>query len=428
MFKNLKNYIFPLLVALAAFSLAGAAAFFSVTGLSKLFGGAQEAVIIMASSLEFAKLIIASFLHRYWDVINWKLKTYLTTGTIIIMIITSAGIYGFLSSAYSETSNKLKNIDGQTLIVEQKKQIIIEDVKRLESSQKLKQDRIQSLISLRSQQEARVDSLYNRGKSSVAKRVEDQIVESNSEITKITIESDDISKKIQNISEEIGKLDIEILNLKNNDVAGEVGPLKYIASLTGRTMDSVVNFFILLLIFVFDPMAICLVIATNISLERAGLKSISNIVSVKKNKTDEEDISQDIATEEVKKEREKIEYKSNSEGEFVQQKPEDTIDKDEAVKILDKIKSEGIKGNKSHQIFLEALYLNGVLKIGDLLPSYSKFIEELNNRDVKHEEQDVLDFLTICNLLKITDMSGLDRRVAKEYNVAKGIFNILSSK
>ena len=425
MFKKLKNYIFPLLVALAALSLAGAAAFFSVSGLSKLFGGAKEAVVIMASSLEFAKLIIASFLHRYWDDINWKLKTYLTTGTIIIMIITSAGIYGFLSSAYSETSNKLQNIDGQILIVQQKKQIILEDVKRLESSQKLKQDRIQSLISLRSQQEARVDSLYNRGKSSVAKRVEDQISQSNSEITKTSIESDDIGKKIQNTSEEVGKLDIEILNLKNNDVAGEVGPLKYIAALTGKTMDSVVNFFILLLIFVFDPMAICLVIATNITLEKARLKGIISVVDVEKNKIDEEVAPKEVV-EEVK--REKIEYKSNSEGEFVQQKPEDAIDKDEAVKILDKIKSEGIKGNKSHQIFLEALYLNGVLKIGDLLPSYSKFIEELNNRGVKYEEQDVLDFLTICNLLQITDMSGRDRRVAKEYNIAKGILNILSSK
>ena len=70
MLERVKQYFFPFLVALSAFSLAGAAAFFSVTGLSKLFGGAQEAVIIMASSLEFSKLVTASFLHKYWKTLE----------------------------------------------------------------------------------------------------------------------------------------------------------------------------------------------------------------------------------------------------------------------------------------------------------------------------------------------------------------------
>jgi len=427
MFKSLKNYIFPILVAISALALAGAAAFFSVTGLSKLFGGAQGAVIIMASSLEFAKIITASFLHRYWKTIDWKLKTYLTIGTITIMVITSAGIYGFLSSAYAETSNKLQNIDGQISIVEQKKQVITEDIKRLESSQKLKQDRIQSLISLRSQQEARVDSLYNRKRTSVAKRVEDQIDQSNKEIEKTTKEADELSKNIETKSEEVGALGIEILNLKNNDVAAEVGPLKYIASLTGRSMDAVVNFFILLLIFVFDPMAICLIIATNITLEKAGLKSLGDVITLPKKK--EEEIETPIEeSKPIEEPKQKVEYKSNEHGEFVQQAPEETINKEETLQILEAIKSQGIEGNKLYLTFVEALYLNGGLKIGDLLPPFIKFTEELNSRGVVYEEKEVMDFLTICNLLKITDMSGPDRRVAKDYSVAKGIFNILSSK
>ena len=72
--------------------------------------------------------------------------------------------------------------------------------------------------------------------------------------------------------------------------------------------------------------------------------------------------------------------------------------------------------------------MNGSLKIDDTLPPYSQFIEELNSRGIQHEDQEVLDFLTICNLLKITDMNGSDRRVAKDYNVATGIFKVLSSK
>lgn len=459
MLGRIKEYFFPFLVALSAFSLAGAAAFFSVTGLSKLFGGAQEAVIIMASSLEFSKLVTASFLHRYWKVIDWKLKTYLTIGTMTIMLITSAGIYGFLSSAYSETSNKLDNIDGQISLVDQKKQIIQDDIARLESNQKLKQDRIQSLINLRTQQEARVDSLYNRGRANIAKRVEQQIDQSNSEITRITSETDVLSESIQKKNDEIAKLQTEILELKNNDIAGEVGPLKYIAKLTGYSMDSVVNFFILLLIFVFDPMAVCLVIATNITLERVGLKSLADIVPRKKEEevveekfeTEEEDIIEEpivveepiqepivvevdeqpimeveVSNEDI--EEDKKEYKSNEEGEFIEQNPSESISSEEAIQILNDIKTQGIQTNEKYQEFLDALYMHGDLKIGDILPPYSKFVEELNAKGIQYEEKEVLDFLTICNLLKVTDMNGSDRRIAKDYSIAKGIFKVLSSK
>jgi hypothetical protein len=488
MTKRIKEYFFPFLVALSAFSLAGAAAFFSVTGLSKLFGGAQGAVIIMASSLEFSKLVTASFLHKYWKTIDWKLKTYLTIGTITIMFITSAGIYGFLSSAYSETSNKLDNIDGQIALVEQKKKIVQDDITRLETNQKLKQDRVQSLITLRTQQEARVDSLYNRGKANIAKRVEEQINQSNSEITRVTTETDGLGQKIQVKNDEMAKFDTEILELKNNDIAGEVGPLKYIAKLTGSSMDSVVNFFILLLIFVFDPMAVCLVIATNITMERVGLKTLADIVPKKKEEEEitEEEEGEDLVVEDKKEEEaeeeveddldsnieflmphqdnveikpieveveqqptievevekeekvfeenieevveEKIEYKSNEQGEFVQQDKGESISSDEAIQILNDIKLQGIKTNEKYQVFLDSLYLNGSLKIDDTLPPYSKFIEELNTRGIHHEDQEVLDFLTICNLLKITDMNGSDRRVAKDYSVAQGIFKVLSSK
>lgn len=466
MLGRIKEYFFPFLVALSAFSLAGAAAFFSVTGLSKLFGGAQEAVIIMASSLEFSKLVTASFLHRYWKVIDWKLKTYLTIGTVTIMLITSAGIYGFLSSAYSETSNKLDNIDGQISLVDQKKKIIQDDIARLESNQKLKQDRIQSLISLRTQQEARVDSLYNRGRANIAKRVEQQIEQSNSEITRITSETDVLGESIQKKNDEIAKLQTEILELKNNDIAGEVGPLKYIAKITGYSMDSVVNFFILLLIFVFDPMAVCLVIATNIALERVGLKSLADIIPRKKEEEiveeETEDKKEEITEEPIvvedkeevvlesepepivvevdeqpvvevevsdeNIEEDKKEYKSNEEGEFVEQNPSDSISSEEAVQILNDIKTQGIQTNEKYQVFLEALYMDGALKVGDILPPYSKFVEELNVKGIQYEEKEVLDFLTICNLLKVTDMNGSDRRIAKDYNIAKGIFKVLSSK
>ena len=129
---------FTLLVGLAALAVAGCAAFFSVTGLSKLFGGAKMEVIIMASALEFAKLVTASFLHRYWKILKWQMKTYLTIGVITVMIITSAGIYGFLSNAYSTTSGKLQNVEAQIEMVKQKKDIINLDISRLQENKKMK--------------------------------------------------------------------------------------------------------------------------------------------------------------------------------------------------------------------------------------------------------------------------------------------------
>ena len=345
----------------------------------------------------------------------------------------------------------------------------------MESNQKIKQDRVQSLITLRSQQESRVDSLYNKGRANIAKRVEEQINQSNSEVTRVIAETDDLGQKIQTKNDEIAKLDTEILGLKNNDVASEVGPLKYIAKLTGSSMDSVVNFFILLLVFVFDPMAVCLVLATNITLERAGIKNLADIVPRKKEEddvveeqsendkstdledgldsniefllpneySDEKEVDSDLEVieieeqpvlelaeeEEIEKvDEEKIEYKSNEEGEFIQQNPGDSISSAEAVQILNDIKLQGIQTNEKYQLFLESLYMNGALGVGDTLPHYSNFVEDLNSRGIEHEDKEVLDFLTICNLLKVTDMNGSDRRVAKEYVVAKGIFKVLSSE
>ena len=109
------------LLGLSALFIAAAAAYFSVTGLSKLFAGASLAVILMASSLEFGKLISASFLYVYWNRINKILRTYLLIGVCVLIIITSAGIYGFLTSAYQSTADKLSIIEKQTELFTLKK-------------------------------------------------------------------------------------------------------------------------------------------------------------------------------------------------------------------------------------------------------------------------------------------------------------------
>ena len=98
--------IFPYIVLVAALSLASSAAYYSVYGISKLFSAAAISVAIMAGTLEASKLIAATYLHRYWKKINFLFKLYLTSAVLILMIITSIGIYGFLTAAYQTTANE----------------------------------------------------------------------------------------------------------------------------------------------------------------------------------------------------------------------------------------------------------------------------------------------------------------------------------
>ena len=119
--KQIRVRIFPFTIALSALAVSASAAFYSVSGLSKLFAGAAFAVIIMAASLEVAKLVIASLLYQYRKNLPRLLKYYLSTACLVLILITSMGIYGFLSAAYQETASKAGNIDAQIALIETKR-------------------------------------------------------------------------------------------------------------------------------------------------------------------------------------------------------------------------------------------------------------------------------------------------------------------
>ena len=116
----MRERLFPLVIALSALAVSGSAAFYSVYGLSILFAGASFQVMIMAGSLEFAKLVIASLLYQYWDTINKALKVYLSIACFILIVITSGGIYGFLSGAYQSTATQSELLDKSLMILNQK--------------------------------------------------------------------------------------------------------------------------------------------------------------------------------------------------------------------------------------------------------------------------------------------------------------------
>ena len=147
MIKTIQRYTFPSIIALSALSVSASAAFYSVSGLSKLFAGATFEVIIMAGSLEVSKLVIASLLYQYWDTINKLLRTYLTVAAIILVLITSMGIYGFLSAAYQETYQKLTVQQNQIEFLENKSKFYEDDIERFDKELAQISDNISALSS-----------------------------------------------------------------------------------------------------------------------------------------------------------------------------------------------------------------------------------------------------------------------------------------
>lgn len=255
------KFKFSIFVGLAAALVAGCAAYYSVFGLSQLFAGASLAVIIMASSLEFSKVVAVSFLHRYWDKISRGLKIYLSIGVFILVCITSAGIYGFLSNAYQKTAHKLELSEGKSNLILSKKQLFEKNINDNNVIISNKSKRIQQLTDLRTNQETRLDAATTNGARS---RARTDISNANQEIQKLNGEVDVLNIKNVSLSDSVNYYSNTLIELKTSDnVTSEIGPLKYLSQLTGKPMDKVVNWFILLLIFVFDPLAVALVIATN---------------------------------------------------------------------------------------------------------------------------------------------------------------------
>ena len=417
----MKKSKFPYILGFAAFATAAVAAWFSVTGLGKLFAGAAVSVMIMAGVLEFSKLVVASYVYRYWKKINFLAKTYLIIALVILMTITSAGIYGYLSGAYSETSSKLQISNGEISLLDKKKEQFTGRIKNTEENINKKNTRITSLNNLRASQEVRLDSLYARKYYRQAKVVETQIKDADSEIKKHTKETDSLLNVVNGYNEEISKLDLDVTGKEADNLKGDTAPLQYIASLFSTNMDKVVNFFMFLLIFVCDPLAIMLVIATNkVLLESNSEEEKVTAPEVIKN------IEPEPIQEPVKKVEEVVSYVANDKGEFKPVKKEEPKI-DLALKIiLDDIRSQDIGHNASYLSFLDVLFKEGEVKVGDLMLIWDVFIEQLDKKGLKYTEKEVKDFLTICNLFKITDMSGPDKMIAKDYSISKDIISLLS--
>ena len=261
MLKNLQKILFPLIITISAIAVSASAAFYSISGLSKLFAGAAFAVIIMAASLEIAKLVIASLLYQYRKTLPKFLKWYLSLACFVLILITSMGIYGFLSAAYQETAAKSGNIDAQITLIEVKRdniqnQLVVYNEEKTSINNAVANLR-SGLSNNKIQYTDTSGNVVTTTSSSTRRALEKQLDQAISRQTVINDKVDILNEKLFNYETEI----VEVST--NSNIAGELGPLKYLSGLTGIPMDEIINYLLLTIIFVFDPLAIALVIAAN---------------------------------------------------------------------------------------------------------------------------------------------------------------------
>ena len=221
---------FYIWIGLSALLIAGSAAAFSVYGLAKLFSGAFLSVVVMAGSLELGKLVTASFLYRYWNVINYFQKVYMTIATLVLIFITSAGIFGYLSNAYQGATLEFEKQSTELLTIEER-------IEQLDEDKVFLKEELEQAIS-------ELPDNYITAKRNLREEYNPQITQINQELLEYKTRRAD--------------LEIELVS-----TGVDVGPAIYLARTFGTDIDTVVKFFIFILIFVFDPLAVMLVIAYN---------------------------------------------------------------------------------------------------------------------------------------------------------------------
>lgn len=287
MFKKVLNF--------SAFLLASCAAFFSVKGIALLFAASFWSVAIMAGSLEIAKLVCASYLYRYWDTINKLLRSYMLAATLLLMGITSLGIFGFLSDAfqknfsqYSLNVSKIQALKSQQTFISSQVDFNKGKLKDLIELQKTYQSSLDSAV----KQDVTVTKTSSGGlfSSGQTEKVTDnklldsrnKIVEgSQQNINSLFNQIQIVTSELQNLEQKASQTAQEIMVLEADNTKGEIGTFKFVAEAFGMKIENAVRLFIILIVIVFDPLAVALVIAYNSIIVRRE-EIIKKVVEVEK--------------------------------------------------------------------------------------------------------------------------------------------------
>ena len=275
--KLLLNSKFHWILGISALFIAMCAAFFSVYGISILFSGAFISTVIMASSLEIGKIVGVTFLYRYWEKTKRYLKTYLILAILTLMVITSLGVFGYLSMAYQKSSLEYATLQDKIKTTEQQKTYSQDKI----SAAKLS---IEALTKLRSIQQGQLTTLSTNDMlmrtplsfKSTFSSISDQIIDTDKNIK-------EENSKIQKTVDDISKIDDKVNQLKTGASSHkDIQTFKFVADAFGMSLDKVARWFILMIIFVFDPLAIGLILAYNVIVykkdDNVKILSESNVI------------------------------------------------------------------------------------------------------------------------------------------------------
>lgn len=415
---------------LTALTISAISGFFSVFGISKLFYGAGVIqVIIMASSLEFGKIVTVSFLKQNWRKISILIKFYLSFSTIILMIITSSGTYSFLANGYQKTANKFEIVEKRIEIIDNKENLIKQEIQRYEAQTNQKSEFIKT-------QQGFTNSIIDKTNSArVAQR---SINQNNQSINNANDEIKDLNSKINVLNDSIGSFENQKLELSSSDVAAEIGPLKYISNLTGQPMDKVVNWFILMLVVVFDPLAIALLIASQ-SIKNESEKEENKEVSKEENKEVSKEVLGNNLLERLKELENYFKNHSNKSEPIFSSEPPKVELKEKDIK--EEIQTKEIQTDSTQNNFekyyeaqisnmnryktkfeelLFILYDGGKVEAGENLLNFIDFKNKLDELfEQKFSNEEIKRFLAVCNYLKITSLNDGERKALVGFDGAK---------
>ncbi len=248
-----KIFSFPTLTLLVALTLSAIAAWYSVLGLTAIFAAAVIPIIIMGGSLEIAKVVTTVWLHKYWDRAGWKLKLYLIPAVVALAFLTSMGIFGFLSKAHSDQTLVSGDVGAKVELVDEQIKIAHENIAMNQKALEQMNSQVDQLLGR---------TTDDRGANRAVQVRRQQAAERNRLNNEIEAEQ----AKIARLNEEVAPIRAEIRKIE-----AEVGPIKYIAAMIygdnpdANLLERAVRWMIILIVLVFDPLALVLVLAAQSS-------------------------------------------------------------------------------------------------------------------------------------------------------------------
>jgi len=288
--------MFKYILGFSAFALASCAAFFSVKGIALLFAASFWSVAVMAGTMELAKLISASYLYRYWNEANKILKKYMLCATLLLMGITSLGIFGFLSDAfqrnfsqYSLNQNKIQGLKSQQTFYISQIEFNKSKLKDLIELQKTYQASLDSAV----KQDVTITKtteggIFSSGKtekvtdSKLVQSREKIVTGSQQNINSLFEQISFVNKELDELTKKNSENNQNIIQLESDNTKGEIGTFKFVADAFGLKIETAVRIFIVLIVIVFDPLAVCLVIAYNSLIKNNQTSSINESIIIEK--------------------------------------------------------------------------------------------------------------------------------------------------